>query len=243
MTTDNRMEMTATIEALAALKRPNEVRLHIDSMYLRDGITQFTACAGSGAAPGRAPRAVFEDDAGDREVGADAVGCRKVAFLASGIAFFDLAFDPFSATNDSSVRRNAGIYSRGRADAFLQPVPWVVGQQAEDVGRSQQGGFCPRLVGIALGFVELAQPVVQHRESKRRAGVVADGFNHVCGRLPVRPCRRRRPLRGAQRDIEAVENASRLGEPIPGKVERLAVMSLQQRQSDRLAGELPQQVM
>ena len=65
MTTDNRMEMTAAIEALAALKRPSEVRLHTDSMYLRDGITQLTACAGSGAAPGRAPRAVFEDDAGD----------------------------------------------------------------------------------------------------------------------------------------------------------------------------------
>jgi ribonuclease HI len=43
MTTNNRMEMTAAIEALAALKRPSEVRLHTDSMYLRDGITRWIA--------------------------------------------------------------------------------------------------------------------------------------------------------------------------------------------------------
>ena len=41
MTTNNRMEMTAAIEALASLKRPSEVRLHTDSMYLRDGITRW----------------------------------------------------------------------------------------------------------------------------------------------------------------------------------------------------------
>jgi ribonuclease HI len=43
MTTNNRMEMTAAIEALAALKRPSDVRLHTDSMYLRDGITRWIA--------------------------------------------------------------------------------------------------------------------------------------------------------------------------------------------------------
>jgi ribonuclease HI len=43
MTTNNRMEMTAAIEALAALKRPSTVRLHTDSMYLRDGITRWIA--------------------------------------------------------------------------------------------------------------------------------------------------------------------------------------------------------
>ena len=37
-TTNNRMEMTAAIEALEALKRPCAVRLHTDSQYLRDGI-------------------------------------------------------------------------------------------------------------------------------------------------------------------------------------------------------------
>ena len=41
MTTNNRMEMRAAIEALASLKRPSEVRLHTDSMYLRDGITRW----------------------------------------------------------------------------------------------------------------------------------------------------------------------------------------------------------
>jgi ribonuclease HI len=41
MTTNNRMEMTAAIEALASLKRPSDVRLHTDSTYLRDGITRW----------------------------------------------------------------------------------------------------------------------------------------------------------------------------------------------------------
>ena len=40
-TTNNRMEMMAAIAALEALKRPSAVRLHTDSMYLRDGITRY----------------------------------------------------------------------------------------------------------------------------------------------------------------------------------------------------------
>jgi ribonuclease HI len=40
-TTNNRMEMTAAIRALEALKRPAHVRLHTDSTYLRDGITKW----------------------------------------------------------------------------------------------------------------------------------------------------------------------------------------------------------
>ncbi len=43
LTTNNRMELTAAIEALAALKRAARVRLHTDSMYLRDGITAWLA--------------------------------------------------------------------------------------------------------------------------------------------------------------------------------------------------------
>ena len=38
-TTNNRMELTAAIKALEALKRPADVRLHTDSQYLRLGIT------------------------------------------------------------------------------------------------------------------------------------------------------------------------------------------------------------
>jgi ribonuclease HI len=38
-TTNNRMELTAAIRALEALKRPSRVVLHTDSMYVRDGIT------------------------------------------------------------------------------------------------------------------------------------------------------------------------------------------------------------
>ena len=40
-TTNNRMELTAAIEGLSALKRPSRVRLHTDSLYLRDGITRW----------------------------------------------------------------------------------------------------------------------------------------------------------------------------------------------------------
>jgi ribonuclease HI len=42
-TTNNRMEMTAAIEALEALKRPCRVVLNTDSEYLRLGITQWVA--------------------------------------------------------------------------------------------------------------------------------------------------------------------------------------------------------
>ena len=40
-TTNNRMELRAAIEAISALKRPSRVRLHTDSVYVRDGITQW----------------------------------------------------------------------------------------------------------------------------------------------------------------------------------------------------------
>jgi ribonuclease HI len=38
-TTNNRMELTAAIEALRALKRPTAVDFYTDSVYLRSGIT------------------------------------------------------------------------------------------------------------------------------------------------------------------------------------------------------------
>ncbi|WP_370178359.1 ribonuclease HI [Alteriqipengyuania sp.] len=40
-TTNNRMEMTAAIEALSALKRPCTVDLYTDSKYMIDGITKW----------------------------------------------------------------------------------------------------------------------------------------------------------------------------------------------------------
>jgi ribonuclease HI len=40
-TTNNRMELTAAIEALRALKGRCSVALHTDSVYLRDGITKW----------------------------------------------------------------------------------------------------------------------------------------------------------------------------------------------------------
>ncbi|WP_334153372.1 ribonuclease HI [Tepidimonas sp.] len=40
-TTNNRMELTAVIEALAALKRPCRVHLYLDSEYVRKGITEW----------------------------------------------------------------------------------------------------------------------------------------------------------------------------------------------------------
>ena len=40
-TTNNRMEMMAAIAALEALKRPSQVKLHTDSQYVKNGITQW----------------------------------------------------------------------------------------------------------------------------------------------------------------------------------------------------------
>ena len=41
LTTNNRMELTAVIEALASLKRTCDVTLHTDSEYVRKGITEW----------------------------------------------------------------------------------------------------------------------------------------------------------------------------------------------------------
>jgi len=41
LTTNNRMELTAAIEALRALKRPSAVTLSTDSAYVKDGITKW----------------------------------------------------------------------------------------------------------------------------------------------------------------------------------------------------------
>lgn len=42
-TTNNRMELTAAIRALAALKRSCDIRLYTDSQYVRKGITEWLA--------------------------------------------------------------------------------------------------------------------------------------------------------------------------------------------------------
>jgi ribonuclease HI len=43
LTTNNRMELTAAISALEALKRPCNVNLYTDSQYLREGISKWLA--------------------------------------------------------------------------------------------------------------------------------------------------------------------------------------------------------
>jgi ribonuclease HI len=43
LTTNNRMELTAAIRALAALKRPCSIELYTDSQYVRKGITEWLA--------------------------------------------------------------------------------------------------------------------------------------------------------------------------------------------------------
>ncbi|UTW54898.1 ribonuclease HI [Kordiimonas sp. SCSIO 12610] len=40
-TTNNRMELTAAIEALNTLNKPCTVHLHTDSVYVKDGITKW----------------------------------------------------------------------------------------------------------------------------------------------------------------------------------------------------------
>jgi ribonuclease HI len=41
LTTNNRMELTAVIEALSALKRPSVVEVYTDSQYVQKGITEW----------------------------------------------------------------------------------------------------------------------------------------------------------------------------------------------------------
>src|SRR5689334_3947075 len=41
LTTNNRMELTAVIRALEALKRPFKVRVHTDSVYVQKGISEW----------------------------------------------------------------------------------------------------------------------------------------------------------------------------------------------------------
>ena len=41
LTTNNRMELTAVIRALEALKRPLKVRVHTDSVYVQKGISEW----------------------------------------------------------------------------------------------------------------------------------------------------------------------------------------------------------
>ena len=43
LTTNNRMELMAVIQALTALKRPCRVEIHLDSEYVRKGITEWIA--------------------------------------------------------------------------------------------------------------------------------------------------------------------------------------------------------
>jgi len=42
-TTNNRMELMAAIVALESLKRPLEIKLYTDSVYVKDGITKWLA--------------------------------------------------------------------------------------------------------------------------------------------------------------------------------------------------------
>ncbi len=41
LTTNNRMELMGAISALEALKRPCSVEMHVDSSYVKDGITKW----------------------------------------------------------------------------------------------------------------------------------------------------------------------------------------------------------
>ncbi|HNC70217.1 MAG TPA: ribonuclease HI, partial [Pseudomonadales bacterium] len=43
LTTNNRMELTAAIRALGALREPCHVDVYTDSQYVRDGVTQWMA--------------------------------------------------------------------------------------------------------------------------------------------------------------------------------------------------------
>ena len=64
-TTNNRMELTAVIEGLAALKRRSHVVLHTDSEYVGKGITQWVPkwkAKGWKRYEGRTPKPVKNED-------------------------------------------------------------------------------------------------------------------------------------------------------------------------------------
>ena len=41
LTTNNKMELKATIEALKAIKQPSKIKLYTDSQYVKNGITEW----------------------------------------------------------------------------------------------------------------------------------------------------------------------------------------------------------
>ena len=41
LTTNNRMELTAAIEALKALRKPSKITIYTDSIYVKDGLTKW----------------------------------------------------------------------------------------------------------------------------------------------------------------------------------------------------------
>ena len=41
LTTNNKMELKATIEALKAIKYPSKIKLYTDSQYVKNGITEW----------------------------------------------------------------------------------------------------------------------------------------------------------------------------------------------------------
>lgn len=62
VTTNNRMELKAAIEALRALKEPCQVRLTTDSQYVRKGITEWLSNWKSNGWKTSAKKAVKNDD-------------------------------------------------------------------------------------------------------------------------------------------------------------------------------------
>ena len=87
LTTNNRMELMAAIRGLEALKRPCRVRLHTDSIYVRDGITRWihNGSAMAGARPtgsrSRMPSCGRSWSTPPRRTGSNGIGSKATAAI------------------------------------------------------------------------------------------------------------------------------------------------------------------
>ena len=109
-TTNNRMELTAAIEALKALKKPCRVALYTDSTYVRSGITEWLP-----AWRARGWRTADKKPVKNQDLWADAVGARGAS--RSRVALGQRTLGPSGERARGRARE-----SRPRRDARASPA-------------------------------------------------------------------------------------------------------------------------
>jgi ribonuclease HI len=121
-TTNNRMELMAAIQALESLTRPSRVRLHTDSVYLRNGIMSWLASWKRNNWRTASKQPVKNEDLW-RRLDAAAVRHEIQWLWVKGHA------------GDPGNERADALANRGMADALAQS-----GSSAAPVGRRPRGG-------------------------------------------------------------------------------------------------------